>query len=511
MRRRRRHCQQAAAIYAEICFKYPAAHCGPATAAAVAVAALPAALPAAALPAAPTCTFTPHCDYAKGSRDMAAAATEAACCSLCAARPGCAAGVFDGKSCWFKTAEEVKGGCVRSSRSVASCIPPVPPPPPPPPPTPPAPPLPPSPPTPPGTFWDDRSPATALRRLALAVAVKHAEPIHHRSASTMPNGTRYFDNVDPLVRYGNMAAAYLAGDLDPAFPVLTAWEMSMSIDSDATEDELVWVRATLANYRPDEIAMSYNWRYAESVHTDVQYGDSQCGTFPRGVCSGHYSDIPVGGDVCGGRAFWGRFVRKGFGLPTWGATEHAHASMSAWTPGGWERLLGSNWGFCWWGDQGGLDFQLDTQARENRTEYQKLLRGNWVGSARGDAPVCRTWSTISFEHCMGHAGLWPALMLYTKKIAVQGNPAWNRPIPAAVPPIVNKIDALLARSTKPIPPPPPITTASDGTITIPAVTYTSKNKSASIRTMIGFTDGVQLLHNGCASPVGQFALYLVLQ
>ena len=138
-------------------------------------------------------------------------------------------------------------------------------------------------------------------------------------------------------------------------------------------------------------------------HSDVEYGDSSCGTFPSGVCAGcgnfdiimthhywtisdlfwrlselgiwctrhgldesyigtalcpnwgcrHYSDIPAGGDVCGGRAFWGRFVRKGFGLPTWGATEHAHASLSAWTPTGWERLLGSNWGFCWWGDQSG--------------------------------------------------------------------------------------------------------------------------------------------------------------
>lgn len=71
-----------------------------------------------------------------------------------------------------------------------------------------------------------------------------------------------------------------------------------------------------------------------------------------------------------------------------------------------------------------------------------------------------------------------------------------------MPPIVNKIDALLARSTKPIPPPPPVATGSDGTITIPAVSYTSKNHSASVRTMIGFADGVQLLHNGCASSVG---------
>jgi hypothetical protein len=46
--------------------------------------------------AADTCTFTPQCDYGKGSRSMAPATTKEACCSLCADRPGCAAGVFDG-------------------------------------------------------------------------------------------------------------------------------------------------------------------------------------------------------------------------------------------------------------------------------------------------------------------------------------------------------------------------------------------------------------------------------
>ena len=44
-----------------------------------------------------TCTFTPHCDYGKGSRSMVAAATKEACCTACTNRPGCAAGVFDGK------------------------------------------------------------------------------------------------------------------------------------------------------------------------------------------------------------------------------------------------------------------------------------------------------------------------------------------------------------------------------------------------------------------------------
>ena len=69
------------------------------------------------------------------------------------------------------------------------------------------------------------------------------------------------------------------------------------------------------------------------MHTEVAYGDSHCNLFNNGtggVCNGHFSDIPVGGDVCGGRAFWGRFACKGFGRPTWcgpPGTPNQHTSL----------------------------------------------------------------------------------------------------------------------------------------------------------------------------------------
>lgn len=93
------------------------------------------------------CTFTPSCDYSRGSRDSAAAASKDACCTLCTNRGGCAAGVWDGAKCWFKTAEQVKGGCHKSPRAKFACVPksikpgpaPAPPPAPPKPPPPPAP------------------------------------------------------------------------------------------------------------------------------------------------------------------------------------------------------------------------------------------------------------------------------------------------------------------------------------------------------------------------------------
>jgi hypothetical protein len=246
-------------------------------------------------------------------------------------------------------------------------------------------------PPPDATLWDDRSPANVLKRLAVGTAVGLATPLLHRfGGGDFPNGTRKTSYVDPIARYLYYEQAYAAGELDPAFPILTAFELSHTVDADSDDDDMTWLRGTMASFRPDNIAMSYHWRYAESVHTDVAYGDSHCKLFNNGtggVCDDHFSDIPVGGDVCGGRAFWGRFACKGFGRPTWGATEHAHAAMTAWTPTGWTVLLGAPWPDCWWGDVGGLQFQLETQGRENRTEYQKILRTKWVGLAKDEDPA----------------------------------------------------------------------------------------------------------------------------
>jgi hypothetical protein len=135
----------------------------------------------------------------------------------------------------------------------------------------------------PATPWDDRSPATVLKRVALGTSLAFAVPMLHPhwEALNLTNATK---NVDPVARYGHFEKYYQVGDLDPAFPVLTAWELSHTVDADAIDEDLLWLRTSIGNYRPDLIAMTYHWRYVETVHTDVAYGDSQCSTFP-GVCT----------------------------------------------------------------------------------------------------------------------------------------------------------------------------------------------------------------------------------
>ena len=113
--------------------------------------------------------------------------------------------------------------------------------------------------------WDDRNPANILKRLAVGTAIGLAKPLAVRFIKG--------SYVDPVKRYLAYEAAYTAGALDPAFSVLTSFELSMTVNADSLDEDILWLRATMANFRPDNIAMSYHWRYAESVHTDVAYGD----------------------------------------------------------------------------------------------------------------------------------------------------------------------------------------------------------------------------------------------
>lgn len=327
-----------------------------------------------------------------------------------------------------------------------------------------------------GAPWDDRTQSTILRRFALAVALANAVPIPFYSQQ---NGT-----VDPLGRYLHYESAYLAGALDPAFEVLTVFECMMVADSNAQEEDIQWLRTTMENYRPDYIARDYSWRYIQAVHQEVAYGDSQCPLFQAGVCNGHYSQIPVGGGVCGPRAFFSRFARKSFGMPTWGFTESGHAAMSSWSPErGWVIQLGSAWPYGWWGPQSGDDFYLEVQSRETRPSFQTVLRGGWVAKAKGEAPVSTDW-VPSNPKAYGKGGVWGALMLYSKKIIVNA----TTPLPPRVigPSVVpTAVDALIAAWPEKWPQ-PNITTDANGTITIPGAAFDYVNRSAPVTAMKSF-------------------------
>ena len=462
--------------------------------------------------AAGLCTFKAGCDYGHGSRTSGPATTQEQCCSLCSARSGCAAGVWDGTACWFKTARDVKGGCHKSSRVKQACIPPSVKPGPSPAPAPkPAPPPPPGlcpsfktqptcpvtrctwtkagacavPAVPPpiASPWDSRDQSTVLKRMALGIALEHAVPLGSKwDGGKLP--------IDPVARYLHYETAYKAGDLDPQFEVLSTWELRLSMSEEAPDDDVAWMRQTMKNYRPDHVVLGGHGRYIENVHTEVAYGDP---VWPDGRPD--YKDIAAADGVCGPRAWFGRFCYRSFGLPTWGAAQPGHAAMTSWSLDGWAVELGATWSFCTWGGRGGVDFYLEARAREFRGEFQHVLRATWLATARGDAKVNPGWSPTRGAKSMGEGDLWYALALYAKKVSVEVTHQGEAPERVLGPSVVPTKVGTLINKWKSKPVIAPVSTGADGTIVIPAEAYTWHNKSGP-STMHSADAGNQILHGG---------------
>ena len=108
--------------------------------------------------------------------------------------------------------------------------------------------------------------------------------------------------------------------------------------------------------------------------------------------------------------------------------------------------------------------------------YEKVLRGGWAAIARGEKPIDHSWSSRTYSG-YGKGGLWSALMLYQKKAFVapylSTNGTSSIPERHVGPSIVpTKVSSLIARwPTKS--PAPKVTVDAAGTMTIPAVAFTS--------------------------------------
>ena len=301
-----------------------------------------------------------------------------------------------------------------------------------------------------------------FQRLALAVSLEHAVPI----AQTNPEAaTNVPATVDPVKRYQHFERASLAGELDPAFKTLTAWELRNVVNGDESEETLSWGREMLRNYRPDHVLNpDYGWRYSRAVTTDVRYGSQNV---KDDLPTLHkYQNIIKNGGVCGRRAFFGRFILRSFGIPTTARPQRGHAALAHWTPDGWVINLGAGWGSP---DASGVmelsdaDFVLETKVRKLPAQHAKSLRAQWAGDALGEAKY------VSLKP--GTGGFWNVLAVFAKKAAVAGeNPA----TPAALGENLGEVNesaevraralvkATVTDADK------KITIASSGTITIPA-------------------------------------------
>lgn len=223
-----------------------------------------------------------------------------------------------------------------------------------------------------------------LQRLALATSLEFAVPVKQSNPEGQTGAPEY---VDPVKRYLHYEKAYLDGELDPAFKNFNTWEYRLVVDCDAPDEILAWGREMLRNYRPDHIySPDYGWRYSSTVRTEVPYGSQNV---KCDLSSLHnYQNIIKDGGVCGRRAFFGRFILRCFGIPTWGVTQHAHAALSHWTPKGWVINLGAGFEHSWWDKDevslSGSQFLADSQARAQIQDYPKVLRAQWISRILGE-------------------------------------------------------------------------------------------------------------------------------
>lgn len=293
------------------------------------------------------------------------------------------------------------------------------------------------------------------------------------------------EGIDQVSRYLHYEKAYLDGELDPAFKDMNTWECRFITNSEYSDEDLTWIRRMMRVYRPDIITMDdYQWRYVRLIKTDVPYcsttHDPSLGTRPQ-------MEVALGG-ICGRRAFLGRLTTRAFGIPTRRSTQSGHAALSHWTPDGWVICLGAWWSMAWCGPQGGLDFLLDSQAREFEKDYQIVRRAQWLGDAFGEEDV-------DIRQFGKKGGFWDGLAFVKKQLVVKAAEIKALELVGGMK--LGESDELIGdevgaeieipeeSST--------IKTGSDGTITMPAVAcYSPRKSSDRILFLKSWEEGYQL-------------------
>jgi hypothetical protein len=253
-----------------------------------------------------------------------------------------------------------------------------------------------------------------LQRLALAVALDHAVANPQRNADGRKDAPA---NVHPVNRYLHFEKAFLAGELDPHFKELTAWDLRMVVDGEEPDEILTWGRQMLRNYRPDHVTTAdMGWRYVALVRTDIPYG-SQDNIYDEDDLH-FFQNILKNGGICGRRAFIGRFVLRAFGVPTTARPQKAHAALAHWTPDGWVVCLGGGWGVGWTKTpyDKDLDFLATTQARALGDHFLSVKRAQWIGDAMGEP---RSYGFLT----KNEPAFWNGVSLYTQRALIEASKA----------------------------------------------------------------------------------------
>jgi hypothetical protein len=331
-----------------------------------------------------------------------------------------------------------------------------------------------------------RERGTIFQRLALGMAIQMPW-LNDREPGSV-NGILFNANsgIEQVPRYLHYEKAFLDGELDPAFKDFNTWECRYIANDPYSNEDLAWFRQMLRNYRPDHITMDdYKWRYIRMVKSDVPYTstthDSSLGTPAQ-------EHIALGG-ICGRRAALGRISTRAFGIPSRQSTQVRHGAMCHWTPDGWVICLGAWWTEAFCGPWDGVDFLLDSQARE-LDDYQLVRRAQWLGDAFAEEDV-----SIARGASGKGGGFWNSLAYMKKHIIVEKAKVEALELAGGMK--LGESDELLGDEVgEEIDIPEEftqITAADDGTLTMPAVAcYSPRKPSDRILFLKSWDEGYQL-------------------
>lgn len=332
----------------------------------------------------------------------------------------------------------------------------------------------------------NRAATGVLQRLALAISLEHAIPIAQENPEAETDGPK---TVDPVKRYLHYEKAFLDGELDPAFNLLSTWDLRFVVYGDEPDDILAWGRETLRNYRPDHIQTEdYAWRYVGIVKSDVRYGSEYVkDDWPE---LQKYQNMLMNGGVCGRRAFFGRFILRAFGIPTTARPQSGHAALVHWAPDGWVPCLGGGWGAGWTNTlyHADLDFLATTQARAHAEEFMKVKRAQWAGDVLGES---RTYG----ENEDGTPDFWNGVALSMQRAIIDEAQAGEGDDSGED--TGNTSDEPDTAADE------QITTGADGVISIPAALYSNTaGKPSGVTAMDSYDVGRQIYLPGF-SPLGK--------
>jgi hypothetical protein len=309
--------------------------------------------------------------------------------------------------------------------------------------------------------------------------------------------------AESLVKYYlNYLKAYDDGILDPAFDKLggTGWNYRFVFPDSYTLEDIDWMRKVLRNYRPDHTRLEYRWRYCRIVRSDIPYTSS----VDRSGMPAELSNIQkffLKGGICGPRAFVGQISGYAFGIPSRRAPSPGHGAMAHWTPGGWTTVLGPHFYFCKHiNGMPPMEFLLHSQAQEDPKGFKQVLMCEWLGEALAEAAPGNYGSS---------GGFWRLLGFYKRQAIVEDQKIED--IGTTGEELAESNVSSEKEEIKQIVIPEKfrtITTAEDGTITIPVAACKSPENGEKILFMESIDGGMQV-HYGLIGQRPELLSYTV--